>query len=92
MTEAAPLQHLTGVRALVLDILATGGNLTRAEMVAAWEDRRPDVTSGHREKLPRMLDETLWRLLNLRWVQRNGDTYALTPEGVKIRATACAGK
>lgn len=81
MTEVDVARHLTGVRALVLQILSAAGPLTREGILHEWERRRPDLGAGHRDRLPRMRDETLWRLTNLGWIAREGAEYHLTGAG-----------
>lgn len=61
-------RHLTAARALVLDILAGASPLTSEQIVTEWTARQPDMSARHRQQLPRMLSEILWRLTNLEWV------------------------
>lgn len=81
MSDIDVARHLTAVRALVLQILSAMGPLTREGILCEWERRRPYLGAGHRERLPRMRDETLWRLTNLGWVARKGAEYHLTNDG-----------
>lgn len=84
-------RHLTGVRLLVLEILASAGPCTREEVLREWERRRPGLGVGHRVRLPRMRDETLWRLVILGWVAREGETYLLTGDGQRALSFAQSG-
>lgn len=81
MSEVDVAQHLTATRALVLQILSGAAAPTREGILREWERRRPGLVAGHRDRLPRMLDETLWRLINLGWVAREGTGYRLTGAG-----------
>lgn len=81
MSEIDVARHLTAVRALVLQILPAAAAPTRESILREWERRRPGLDAGHRDRLPRMLDETLWRLMNLGWVAREGTGYRLTGSG-----------
>ena len=81
MTEVDTARHLTGVRVLVLEILSAAGPLTRDEILTAWEDQRRNLSPMHRARLPRMRDETLWRLVNLGWVAGEGERFHLTGDG-----------
>lgn len=79
-------RHLTAARALVLDILAHGGPLTGEQIVTEWTARRPDMSARHRQQLPRMLVDILWRLTNLEWIAHDGQRYRITPAGTQMRA------
>jgi len=86
MEATTDRRHLTGTRALVLDILADAGPLTSEQIVTRWTARRPDMSARHRQQLPRMLSEILWRLTNLEWVIYDGQRYRITSAGTQMRA------
>ncbi|MFF0911506.1 hypothetical protein ACFWZW_12510 [Microbacterium enclense] len=91
MTEVDTARHLTGVRVLVLEILSETGTLAREDILVAWEARRGDLSPTHRARLPRMRDETLWRLVNLGWVAGEGDRFRLTGDGERALRSAVRG-
>lgn len=79
--EATIRFHLTGARRAVLEIVAEAGPLDAEAIVARWEALLPGISQRHRENLPRMSAQVLWRLKNLGWVRQVGGAYYLTPEG-----------
>lgn len=81
MHDAMNRRHLTASRSTVLSILAHSGSLTSDGIIDAWIQRHPE-NARHRQRLPRMLSDILWRVMNLERVQREGDSYALTPAGL----------
>lgn len=91
MTEVDAARHLTGVRLLVMEILSADCSLTRDDILTAWEARRTDLSPAHRVRLPRMRDETLWRLVNLGWVTGEGEVFHLTGDGEHALRTAARG-
>lgn len=88
MDDTQIRRHLTGVRRLVLDIVAAEGPVATGRIVTVWAARHPTPNSRHRQALPRMAAETLWRLENLEWVVACPDGYRLTPLGERARSTA----
>ena len=78
-------RHLTAARALVLDILAGASPLTSEQIVTEWTARQPDMSARHRQQLPRMLSEILWRLTNLEWVAHDGRRYRVSSAGTQMR-------
>ncbi|MFZ8757731.1 hypothetical protein ACO03V_09990 [Microbacterium sp. HMH0099] len=91
MTEVDAARHLTGVRVLVLEILSADGPLTRDDIVTAWNGRRTDLSPAHRARLPRMRDETLWRLVNLGWVAGEGEKFRITGDGARALGAVAPG-
>lgn len=77
--------HLTSARALVLDIVAESEPITQAGILTQWMQRSPASSGRHRDQLPRVLLQILWRVVNLGWVRREGDAYLLTPTGHLMR-------
>ncbi len=77
-------RHLTAARALVLDILTDAGPLTSEQIVTEWTARRPDMSAQHRQQLPRMLVDILWRLTNLEWIAHDGQRYRITSAGGRM--------
>ncbi|MCR2811743.1 hypothetical protein NQ166_08235 [Microbacterium sp. zg.Y1090] len=87
MDDTQIRRHLTSVRRLILDIIATEGPVAPERIVTAWAAARSTASPRHRQALPRMAAETLWRLENLEWVAAGPDGYRLTPLGDHARRT-----
>lgn len=79
-------RQLTAARALVLDILTDGGALTSEQILTRWTERRPDMSARHRQQMPRMLSDVLWRLINLQWIAHDHQRYRITPAGTQMHA------
>lgn len=78
-------RHLTASRRIVLDIVADTQPVTRDAITRAWVQRQPEMTSRHRDALPWMTEEVLWRLERLAWVEWGGGGYRLTVLGQRAR-------
>ncbi|KRA24766.1 hypothetical protein ASD65_10290 [Microbacterium sp. Root61] len=81
MDDVQLRRHSTAPRVMILDILGAEGDLDDDQILAAWTARRPGLAAAHVRRLPRMLGEILWRLLNLEWVTQIDGRYRLTALG-----------
>lgn len=85
MNDALIRRYLSGVRAEVLDIVDEKNDATRDEIVLVWSKRHPVTAGARAPRARRVVDQLVWQLENLEWIDRRGDRFVVTRLGRHAR-------